>query len=280
MKGSIAPVKLTAMLPARTANAISETVQRFTEVDAAFLFGSYATGTATSGSDIDLALAPASADIELPKLLILAELTKAGIDNIDLIDLNQSDPIVRFEAVSPNKMLYARPEFDRGTYYSRVIREYFDLLPLLRVQRAALKKRMSDGYPEVLRKRPQKLSEYLRILESNRKYSFTDYSTDPERYGSTERFLQLAIEAVNDMGNHVIADNELGIVNRSADIPNLLKEEGNIDADLRDQWIKMIGFRNILVHDYLEIDLKIVYEVLQNHLSTLQRIQRSLARYL
>ncbi len=134
--------------------------------------------------------------------------------------------------------------------------------------------------PEVLRKRLQKLSEYLSILEQSRKYSYTDFSADPERYGSVERFLQLAIEAVNDMGNHVIADNELGIVNRSTDIPNLLKENGDIDAELGDQWVKMTGFRNILVHDYLEIDLKIVYDVLQNHLSTLQQIQRSLARYL
>ncbi len=136
---------MTVILSAETVKSIAETIGQFAEVDAAFLFGSYARGTATPGSDIDLGLVSTSAEIGLPKLSILAELTKEGIENIDLIDLSQSDPILRFEAVSPNKMLCARLGFDRGEYYSRVIREYLDLLPILRVQRAALKKRLIDG---------------------------------------------------------------------------------------------------------------------------------------
>jgi len=42
-------------------------------------------------------------------------------------------------------MLYARPDFQRGTYFSRVVREYWDFEPYLRVQRAALKRRLQRG---------------------------------------------------------------------------------------------------------------------------------------
>ena len=113
--------------------------------------------------------------------------------------------------------------------------------------------------PEVIRKRLNKLEEYLSILHGLRKYSFSEFIEDPERYGSAERFLQLAIEAITDLGNHVVADLELGVVNWYSDIPKILAENEYIDAELRERWIQIIGFRNVLVHDYLDIDRKIVY---------------------
>jgi hypothetical protein len=45
---------------------------------------------------------------------------------------------------------------------------------------------------EVLRKRLNKLDEYLTILTGLRRYTFEEFIADPERYGSAERFLQLA----------------------------------------------------------------------------------------
>ena len=42
----------------------------------------------------------------------------------------------------------------------------------------------------------------------------------------------------------------------------------------------MIGFRNTLVHDYLEIDRGIVHDVLQHHLEDLVAIKNVLAGFL
>lgn len=133
---------------------------------------------------------------------------------------------------------------------------------------------------EVIRKRLNKLDEYLSILYSLQRYDFDEFVNNPEHYGSTERFLHLVIEAITDMGNHIIAELELGIVNSYSDIPILLAEKGIIDPQLREKWIRMIGFRNTLVHDYLEIDRSIVYNVLQNHLEDIETIRRIFARFL
>ena len=57
--------------------------------------------------------------------------------------------------------------------------------------------------PEVIRKRLATLDEYLGILRSLQRYSREEFLSGPEHYGSAERFLHLAIEAVLDMGNHV-----------------------------------------------------------------------------
>ena len=134
--------------------------------------------------------------------------------------------------------------------------------------------------PEVIRKRLNKLDEYLSILYNLRKYSFDDFTSNPERYGSAERFLHLSIEAILDMGNHVIGDSDLGIVNWYSDIPAILEKKGYIDSHLGKQWLQMIGFRNTLVHDYVEIDRRIVYDVLQNHLKDFEKIKRVFAQFL
>jgi uncharacterized protein YutE (UPF0331/DUF86 family) len=133
---------------------------------------------------------------------------------------------------------------------------------------------------EVLRKRSNKLDEYLAILRQLQRYDWREFSSDPEHYGSAERFLQLAIETVNDMGNHVVSDLALGVVDYYSDIPTILAQKGYIDADLKEEWIRMIGFRNVLVHDYLDVDLRIVYDVLQNRLSTLETLQEVFAQFL
>jgi uncharacterized protein YutE (UPF0331/DUF86 family) len=134
--------------------------------------------------------------------------------------------------------------------------------------------------PEVIRKRLNKLDEYLNILQNIRRYTLNEFLADPERYGSAERFLQLAIEAVTDIGSHIIADDNLGTVDWYSDIPGLLAEHGIISEELREKWIQMIGFRNTLVHEYIEIDRGIVHRVLQHDLADLQSLKQVFARYL
>jgi len=125
-----------------------------------------------------------------------------------------------------------------------------------------------------------KLDEYLAILRGLQKYSFDEFIADPQRYGSVERFLHLAIEAINDMGNHVVAELDLGEVNWYSDIPALLARADHIDDSLQEKWIRMIGFRNTLVHEYIEIDRKIVHDVLRNSLGDLEELRRTFAQFL
>jgi uncharacterized protein YutE (UPF0331/DUF86 family) len=42
----------------------------------------------------------------------------------------------------------------------------------------------------------------------------------------------------------------------------------------------MIGFRNTLVHEYIDIDRKIVYDVPQNNIKDLEELKRAFAQFL
>jgi len=133
---------------------------------------------------------------------------------------------------------------------------------------------------EVIHKRLTKLDTYLNILNKSQRYSFEAFIADPERYGSVERFSHLAIEALNDIGNHIIADDALGMVDSYRDIPTILAEKGIIKQAQRESWIMMIGFRNTLVHEYIDIDRKIVYQVLQDNLGDFQALIKDFAKFL
>jgi len=124
------------------------------------------------------------------------------------------------------------------------------------------------------------LDEYLAILRELRQIPRDVFLRDPLKYGSAERFLQLAIEAVNDIGSHLVADLGLGSVDWYRDVPQRLYDAGYIDQEMREQWIRMIGFRNILVHDYLDVDRDQVYEVLQKHLEDFERLRDVFVKFL
>ena len=134
--------------------------------------------------------------------------------------------------------------------------------------------------PEVIRRRLQKVDEYLTILDGLRRYELSEFLANPERYGSAERFLQLAIEALLDVGSHVIAELELGTIETYGDIPRILAENGYVDPELAERWTRMIGFRNILVHEYLDVDRGIVYKVLQHQLGDLRALKQALSQFL
>jgi predicted nucleotidyltransferase len=130
-----------ALVEPEDLEALTRVFARFPQVQAAFLFGSRARGEAGSGSDWDFALLldPPEPD---PRLEVLSALVKAGYKPLDLLLLNEAPPALALEAAQ-GRLLHAREGFSLGEYVSRLAREVWDLEPLFRLQREALKRRWS-----------------------------------------------------------------------------------------------------------------------------------------
>ena len=126
----------------------------------------------------------------------------------------------------------------------------------------------------VIQSKIELLQEYLAFLEESKNYKESEFIQSKLIHGSVERYLHLSIEATIDIGNHIISKNGWGSVHWYQDIAAIFQEKGYIDSDLCALWIKMIRFRNLLVHEYAKIDKKEVYNVLQNHLIDIVRIQK------
>jgi len=116
---------------------------------------------------------------------------------------------------------------------------------------------------ETVERRLLKLEQYLRRLRELSKVSLEEYINDQVLQDSAERNLQLAAQVCIDIGSHVIADRGYRAPYSYGDIFSVLMEEGLLPKELAGTMRKITGFRNILVHDYLEIDPQIVYTSLK-----------------
>lgn len=79
--------------------------------------------------------------------------------------------------------------------------------------------------------------------------------------------LQRACEACIDVVNAVIRQRRLGVPQSSRDSFSLLEKGGILSSVTSLKMQKMVGLRNIAVHDYQKLNLDIVISVLNNHLT-------------
>ena len=92
------------------------------------------------------------------------------------------------------------------------------------------------------------------------------FAEDHTRQDAAILNVQRACEAALDMGQHLIRRERLGIPQSARDVFTLLAQAGWIDAALAGRLQKMVGFRNIAVHDYQALQLAIVEAVITRHL--------------
>jgi hypothetical protein len=130
---------------------LSKVFQKYPDIQAVYLFGSHAEGRPHTESDLDLAIVsrrlapPSDTSVRAKRLDILADLARHNFCDVDLVFLDTDDIVLKYEAVRHNRIVYQTEDFDRGALYSKVVRQYLDFLPYLKVQREAYKRRILDG---------------------------------------------------------------------------------------------------------------------------------------
>lgn len=92
------------------------------------------------------------------------------------------------------------------------------------------------------------------------------FATDFTRQDAAILNIQRACEAALDMGQHLIRRDRLGIPQSARDVFTLLAQHQRIDTTLADALKRMVGFRNIAVHDYQTLQLPITVAIIQTHL--------------
>jgi len=113
--------------------------------------------------------------------------------------------------------------------------------------------------------------KYLKLLERYKKYTAEEIRNNPDINAAVERYLQLAAQATIDLAESVISAKGLRKPGNMGESFYVLNEEGIIDNDLTQELVKMVGFRNVIVHDYEEVDDEIVYDVLHNKLKDIEK---------
>ena len=79
--------------------------------------------------------------------------------------------------------------------------------------------------------------------------------------------IQRAGESCIDIANRVVRLRRLGTPKESCDSFVLLAEASIIDTSMLRSLLSMVGFRNILVHQYTRLDPSILHAVITTHIS-------------
>jgi len=79
---------------------------------------------------------------------------------------------------------------------------------------------------------------------------------------AAERLIQVLIEACIGLAKHWVKHKGLGVVTDASRAFVLLAQHGEWTEQKLD-WHRIIGMRNALVHDYLNIDQRIILDVIQ-----------------
>jgi len=99
-----------------------------------------------------------------------------------------------------------------------------------------------------------------------------EYNNNPEnlknftKQDSIILNIQRAAEASIDLAMHIVAEKAYGIPQNSREAFELLEANGLITDELSRKLKAMIGFRNIAVHDYQNINTEIVQKIIEFHL--------------
>lgn len=94
----------------------------------------------------------------------------------------------------------------------------------------------------------------------------TTFETNFSRQDAAVMNIQRACEAALNIGNHVIRRDRLGLPQSARDVFEILVQANWIDQALADSLKRMVGFRNIAVHDYQKLLLPITVKVITEHL--------------
>ena len=117
-----------------------------------------------------------------------------------------------------------------------------------------------------------------RVREEHTKAD-ANFANDYSRQDAAILNIQRACQAALDMGQHIVRTKQLGVSQSARDVFTLLAQASLIDNNLAESMKRMIGFRNIAVHDYQALLLPIVENIITNHLNDFINFSKQLLQH-
>lgn len=115
------------------------------------------------------------------------------------------------------------------------------------------------------------------VARAREEYAASEnFSVDFTRQDAAILNIQRACEAALDMGQHLIRRERVGVPQSARDVFTLLAQSAWIDTSLADALKRMVGFRNIAVHEYQSLLLPITVSVITEHLDEFLHYSASL----
>lgn len=91
--------------------------------------------------------------------------------------------------------------------------------------------------------------------------------------------LERACQACIDLAAHVVRKEKLGIPKTTREVFGMLKDSSFVSEDMSTKLQRMVGFRNLAVHDYGNLNLEIVSSIVSNDLAVFRDFSKVMLKY-
>jgi len=131
---------------------------------------------------------------------------------------------------------------------------------------------------DVILAKAYKVEHHLRRIKEKREIGLDKFLADLDFQESILFNLQMALQNCIDLAAHIISDEELGVVGSTSEMFYILEENGYIDRGLSENMVAAVGFRNLIVHEYVKIDLKQVYHIAHHNIDDLEHFVKAIVK--
>lgn len=124
---------------------------------------------------------------------------------------------------------------------------------------------------EVIKQRLNQLSTSINKIERFKEISLEEFLKDDIIQDVVEYNLFIAINMMIDIATHIVVDNNMGSPETLGEAFNILNKDKYLNDDETKIYKNMVGLRNILSHEYINIDKKIIYNILKINLIDIKK---------
>jgi uncharacterized protein YutE (UPF0331/DUF86 family) len=110
--------------------------------------------------------------------------------------------------------------------------------------------------------------------------SLSEFESDPRNVAAAESHLRRALEALLDLGRHILAKGFARAVVEYRDVSKALGEVGVLDARQERLLRTLAGYRNRLVHFYHEVSNRELYEICAGQLGDIESVLGAILAWL
>ena len=133
----------------------------------------------------------------------------------------------------------------------------------------------------IVLKRVGRIRKSVAALETIRRtHSKKQFLGDETIKAAAERNMQVAVQSVLDICNHAVADMKLEVPDEQKQAFQILAFHKLIPQSLAKTLAGMAGMRNVLVHEYLEVDHERLYAIMSGNLGDFEKLIKAILKLL
>lgn len=133
---------------------------------------------------------------------------------------------------------------------------------------------------DIIAQRLERLKGYIKELRTIQKVGKKKVCKNGIQFAAMERFIQLSVETVLTLGNHIIAGQNLRKPSTYEQIIQILAEEKIINKKTYNEAKPVPSLRNLLVHDYNEINREKLFDTAREVMPVFEELAKAYRKFL